>query len=145
MDAIDGAIVEQLIDDGRMSWRELGQQVGLSAPAVADRVRNLERTGIISGYRAVVDPTAVGLEIEAIIRIKSKGSYEVEGIAQRLPEVTECRRVTGTDSHVLRVAVRSTAHLEELLQEFWAVDADTITNIVTSTPVPPRAAPIRPA
>lgn len=143
MDSIDRHIIDSLSEDGRMSWRELGDRVGLSAPAAAERVHALERDGVIIGYRAIVNPAALDLGIEAVIRIKARGSTEVEEIAERLAEVTELRRVTGTDSHVLRTAVRSTAHLEELLQEFWAVDADTITNIITSTPVPPRPLPVR--
>lgn len=137
LDGIDKHILDVLQSEGRISWRELGEQIGLSAPAVADRVRSLERSGVITGYGATVDPSRVGLSIDAIIRVKSRGNA-AELAAKELAEVIECERVTGTDSHVIRAVVRSTSHLEELLQELWQDDADTVTNIVTSTPVPRR-------
>lgn len=144
MDVIDQRILEILQVDGRVSWRELGDKIGLSAPATADRVRQLERDGVISGYGARIDPEKVGLPIEAIIRLSSVGRDSVvDVIARELPEVLECKRVTGTDSHVIRVLVRSTGHLEELLQPFWDEETATITNIVTSTPVPQRPVPIQ--
>lgn len=142
LDALDKHILEVLQVDGRISWRELGGQVGLSAPAVADRVRALERSGVISGYGAVVDPARVGLSIDAIIRVNARG-FSTDLKAEELPEVLECERVTGTDSHVIRAVVRSTSHLEELLQALWDDEANTVTNIVTSTPVPRRPIAIR--
>lgn len=143
MDVLDRRILEILQTNGRISWRELGDEIGLSAPATADRVRQLERSGVITGYGARIDPDQIGLPIEAIIRLSSVGRDSiVDVIARELPEILECKRVTGTDSHVIRVLVRSTSHLEELLQPFWDEDTATITNIVTSTPVPRRAIPI---
>ena len=134
LDGIDTQLLSVLQRDARISWRELGEIVGLSAPAVAERVRRLERANVITGYGANIDPTRIGLTIEAVIRVNVKGAG-VEEIASGLPEVTSCDRVTGTDSHIVRAVVRSTSHLEELLQAFWEIDADTITNIVTSRPV----------
>lgn len=143
MDVLDQRILEILQRDGRISWRELGDTIGLSAPAAADRVRQLERSGVITGYAATIDPGHLGLPIEAIIRLSSIGrDSAVDVIANELPEVIECKRVTGTDSHVLRVLVRSTSHLEEILQPFWDEDTATITNIVTSTTVARRPIPI---
>lgn len=142
LDSIDKALIDVLQQYGRISWRELGEQVGLSAPATADRVKALERQGVIAGFAAVINPERIGLTIDAIIRVSARGDDVVE-TAEALPEVIECERVTGTDSHVVRAVVRSTAHLEELLQAFWRDDANTITNIVTSTPVPRRPLSVR--
>lgn len=142
-DAIDIAILDALQVDGRLSWRDLGEQVGLSAPAARERVRSLEAAGVIEGYRAVVSPDLVGLPIRAIIRVSNQvrgagtDSTIIDDIAQRRPEIIECHRVTGSEGYVIRAMVRSTAHLEELLEEFW-VHAETVTNIVTSTPVQRR-------
>lgn len=142
LDQLDKHILDILQSDGRISWRELGGQVGLSAPAVADRVRALERSGVIIGYGARVDPERIGLSIDAIIRVNSRG-FTTDLRAEELPEVIECERVTGTESHVIRAVVRSTSHLEELLQALWDDEANTVTNIVTSTPVPRRPLAIR--
>lgn len=143
MDRIDYHLLDLLQADGRVSWRELGETVGLSAPAVAERVRALESAGVITSYGARVDPEKLGLGIEAIIRIsgRTRGT-SVDDIAAEMCEVIECKRVTGTDSHVMRVLCRSTHHLEELLQAFWDIDASTVTNIVTSTPVAGRPAAV---
>ena len=142
LDAIDKHLIDILQADGRISWRELGEQVGLSAPAAADRVKALERAGVIAGFGAVINPARIGLTIEAIIRIDAR-SDNVDRTAAELPEVIECERVTGTESHVVRAVVRSTSHLEELLQSFRDDDATTVTNIVTSTPVPRRPLAVR--
>lgn len=146
-DPIDLRILDALQHDGRMSWRDLGEEVGLSAPAARDRVRALEDRGIISGYRAIVDPEPLGLVIRAIIRVnqvsrRSSAGDEIDQIAQRRPEIIECHRVTGSEGYVMRAILRSTAHLEELLEEFWA-HSSTVTNIVTSTPVPRRPAALQ--
>jgi len=141
-DSIDLRILDALQNDGRKSWRDLGESVGLSAPAARDRVRSLEDRGIIRGYRAIVDPEPLGLAIRAIIRVNqvsrsARHSDAIDQIAKRRPEVIECHRVTGSEGYVIRAILRSTAHLEELLEEFWEY-SDTVTNIVTSTPVPRR-------
>jgi len=145
VDSTDLRILDALQEDGRMSWRDLGEAVGLSAPAVRDRVRSLEDRGVILGYRAIVDPEPLGLVIRAIIRVNhvtrsASAGDAIDQIAQRRPEIIECHRVTGSEGYVMRAVLRSTGHLEELLEEFWE-HSDTVTNIVTSTPVrrrPPR-------
>ncbi len=138
LDDINRELIDLLQVDGRMSFRELGERVGLTPPAVAERLRKLEEIGVIKGYRAVVDYEALGFPILCVVRLNaSRGAQGVDEKLRAIPEVIEANRVTGSESHVIRARVRSTAHLEELLQHFWE-DGDSITNIVTSSPVPRR-------
>lgn len=138
LDDINRALLDLLQQHGRMSYRELGERVGLTAPAVTERIRKLEELGVITGYRAVVDYQALGFALLCVIRLNApRGARGVDDIIERIPEVIEANRVTGSESHVIRVRVRSTEHLEELLHELWA-HGDSVTNIVTSSPVPHR-------
>jgi Lrp/AsnC family leucine-responsive transcriptional regulator len=143
MDAVDRHILRELAHDGRVSFRELGDRVGLSAPAVTDRVRRLEREGVIAGYQAVIDPCAFGFPMLVVVRVHSAGprATGIDELAQNMPEVVECHRVTGSESHVMRVRVRDVDHLNEVVEQFWEF-GDTITNLVTTTPVPVRPVPM---
>lgn len=138
LDDINRDLLDLLQVDGRMSYKDLGERIGLTAPAVAERVRKLEEAGAIKGYRAVVDYEAVGFPILGIIRVKAP--MRTEGIDPKIaaiPNVIEASRVTGSDSHVIRARLRRTRDIEELLQDVWG-QVDTITNLVTSSPVPRR-------
>lgn len=139
LDDIDLDICDALQLDGRRSYRELGEMVGLSAPAVRDRVRRLEDRGIIAGYRAVIDYELVGFPIQCIIRLSTSGRSDehLDNVLRDVPEIVEANRVTGSESHVVRAHVKSTAHLEDLFRVMWQA-ADSVTNIVTSSPVPRR-------
>jgi Lrp/AsnC family leucine-responsive transcriptional regulator len=138
LDPINRELLDLLQHDGRMSYRELGEHVGLTAPAVTERVRKLEETGVITGYRAVVDYEALGFPLLCIVRLSSAhGDTGVDDVVRAIPEVIEANRVTGSESHVIRARVRSTTHLEELLHHLWS-HGDSVTNIVTSSPVPRR-------
>src|SRR5438874_13123295 len=117
LDDVDWKLVEVLREDGRISLAELGRRVSLSPPAVAERVRRLELAGVITGYRATVDLGKLGLGMQALIRVMASG-HDCERMGSKLealPEVLEASRVTGSDSHVVRVAVRNVEHLEDLL------------------------------
>ncbi|MEO0495586.1 MAG: Lrp/AsnC family transcriptional regulator [Actinomycetota bacterium] len=141
LDQIDRRILSELTSDGRMSFRELGERVGLSAPAVTERVRRLERDGVITGYAATVDPEAVGSPILVIMRVihaSGRPPVEIGEMAATRPEVIECNRVTGAESHVIRAWCRDLAHLNELIEVFTEF-GETITNVVTDTPVKRRA------
>ncbi len=143
LDDINRDLLDLLQLEGRSSYRELGERVGLSAPAVAERMRKLEQVGVLTGYRAVVDYEALGFPILCIIRLHApRLAAGVDERIRAIPEVIEANRVTGSESHVIRARVRSTAHLEELLHELWQ-DGDSITNIVTSSPVPRRPMNLR--
>jgi len=118
---------------------ELGRRVGLSAPAVAERVQRLEGQGIIRGYRAVVDPVSVGYTLSAFIRIRPapRQLHKVSELARALPEVVECHRITGEDCYLIRAHVRSVGHLEEVIDQL-APFGQTTTSIVQSSPVSAR-------
>lgn len=138
LDDINRELLDLLQVDGRMSYRELGERIGLTAPAVAERVRKLEDAGVIRGYRAMVDYEALGFPILSIVRLNAPGAASgVDDKIRAIPEVIEANRVTGSESHVIRARVRSTRHLEELLHQLWQ-EGDSTTNIVTSSPVPRR-------
>jgi len=139
IDATDRRLLAELQADARLSLAELGRRVGLSPPAIAERVQRLERDGVISGYRAEIDPRALGLVLGVVIRIRpSPGQLQnVAELAVETPEVVECRRVTGDDCYVMTAYVRDVVHLEEVIDRF-AVLGQTTTSIVQSSPVPRR-------
>lgn len=141
IDAISRRILDELTLDGRLSYRELGERVGLSAPAVTERVKRLERDGVITGYAATVDPVALGHPILVIIRVinaAGRPSAVIDELAAEMPEVIECNRVTGSESHVVRAWCRDLDHLNTMIEQFGEY-GETITNVVTSTPVQRRS------
>jgi Lrp/AsnC family leucine-responsive transcriptional regulator len=143
LDPINLRVLDELVSDGRMAMAELGRRVGLSAPAVAERVQRLERAGVIAGYRAEVDPRAVGFPISAVVRIRpSPGQLQrIPDVARETPEVAECHRITGDDCYLLRLHLRSMDDLEDVLDRFTPYGLTT-TSIVHSTPVPRRGPPL---
>ena len=138
-DETDRRIVAEVQADGRVTMAELGRRVGLSAPAVTERLQRLERRGVIRGYHADVDPRSLGLSLGAVIRIRpAPGQLQnVAEAAAATPEVVECHRITGEDCYIMRANVRDVEHLEEVIDRF-AVLGQTTTSIVQSSPVPPR-------
>src|SRR3954468_8897602 len=133
LDATNRRLLAELQLDGRLSLAELGRRVGLSSPAVAERLSRLRRDGVIMGVHARVDPRAVGLALSAVIRIRPAPGLlrNVAALAVETPEVVECLRVTGDDCYVMRAHVRDVLHLEEVLDRF-AVLGQTTTAIVQS-------------
>lgn len=136
MDTIDGLLLRHLQMDARVGFAELGRRVGLSAPAVAERVKRLENDGIISGYHAKVDLKRAGFGIVSFIRLTSAPELAVElgRVAETTPEVMEFHHVTGTEGYVLKVAARSIEHLEKVIMRFLPF-GQTTTSIVLSSPV----------
>jgi len=136
LDDIGWKILEELQANARISFAELGRRVGLSTPAVIERVRRMEETEIILGYRTIVNLALTGHPIIAIVRISVVGDYllRVSAVARELSEVLECHRVTGTDSFILKLAVSSVAHLEWVIDKFTPYVATT-TSLVLSSPV----------
>jgi Lrp/AsnC family leucine-responsive transcriptional regulator len=138
LDDINRDLLDLLQVDGRMSYKDLGERIGLTAPAVAERIRKLEDAGVISGYRAVVDYEALGFPLLCIMRLRAPMSTKgIDDKIAAIPNVLEANRVTGSDSHVLRARLRTTRDIEDLLHDVWE-QGDTITNVVTSSPVPRR-------
>ena len=130
-------ILEALQENARLSFSELGQRVGLSSPAVAERVRRMEDAGIITGYRAEVNTSKIGYPITAIIRINNSPGQRCTRLtasAQEIPEVLECYRVTGSDSLVMKVMASSVEHLESLIDRL-SEHGQLTTSIVLSTVV----------
>jgi Lrp/AsnC family transcriptional regulator, leucine-responsive regulatory protein len=132
-------LLAELQADARLTLAELGRRVGLSSPAVAERLGRLEREGVIRGYRADVDPRALGYALSAVIRIRPapRQIADVARRAQETPEVVECNRITGDDCFVMRAHVRDVDHLEEVIDRF-TLFGQTTTSIVQSSPVPGR-------
>lgn len=137
LDLINRRILAELSENGRVSFRELGQRVGLSGPAVTERVRRLEREGVITGYAATLNPAALGYPLLVIIRINhspGRPPDEVSLLAADVPEIIECNRVTGSESYVLRAWCRDLTHLNDLVLRFSECGVTT-TNLVIDTPV----------
>jgi len=143
MDAIDRRLLEELQADARLSLAELGRRVGLSSPAVAERLQRLEGTGAIRGYRAEVDPKALGYSLTVIIRIRPapRELKKVADLARATPEVVECQRITGEDCFFMKAHVRDVMHMEELIDRFNPYGVTT-TSIAQSAPVPTRPVPV---
>jgi Lrp/AsnC family leucine-responsive transcriptional regulator len=143
LDETDRRIISELANDGRVSFAELGRRVNLSPPTVAERVQRLERQGVITGYRAEIDPRALGYPLEAIVRVKPAPGQlaRVPALAAEIPQVSECHRITGEDCFFLRLHLRSIDELGELLDQFL-VYGETTTSIVNATPVPRRDPPV---
>jgi Lrp/AsnC family leucine-responsive transcriptional regulator len=139
VDDVNRRLIEALQENARLSLAELGRRVGLSAPAVGERIVRLEQSGVLRGYHADVDPRALGLELSVVLRIRPAPRMiaKVAELARATPEVTECHRVTGEDCFVMRVHVRDVLHLEELIDRF-VLYGQTTTSIVQSSPVPGR-------
>jgi Lrp/AsnC family transcriptional regulator, leucine-responsive regulatory protein len=137
-------LLEELQGDARLTLAELGRRVGLSSPAVAERLARLEGAGVITGYRASVDPRALGLSLTVVIRVRPAPGQlrNVAELAQETAEVVECNRVTGDDCYFMRAHVRDVEHLEEVIDRF-VVLGQTTTSIVQSSPVPWRPLPLR--
>lgn len=129
-------ILAALQVDARLSFNQLAKQVGLSPPAVAERVRRLEETGVIRGYRIDVDRASLGWPVTAMVRLSCPAQQDrgVIGLARDLPEILECFHVSGEDCFVLKVAAGSIGHLEsviERLRQFGTV----VSSIVFSAAV----------
>ena len=135
-DTTDARLLAELQGDARLSHAELGRRVSLSPPAVADRLRRLERDGVITGYRAELDPKALGYTLGAIMRVRPSPRQlpKVAELARDSPEVVECHRITGEDCFYLKLHLRDIEHLEEVVDRFLTY-GQTTTSIIQSSPV----------
>ncbi|MFC4455993.1 Lrp/AsnC family transcriptional regulator [Deinococcus sonorensis] len=137
LDMLDHRILRELQQDARLSMRELGRRVDLSAPAVTERVRRLEETGVIQGYGARVASGPLGRSITAFVGVQDSGKRDPELVrwAQHHDGVLECHSVTGDNSCILKVAVADVRALEGLLGELIQMGFTCDTSIVLSTPL----------
>jgi Lrp/AsnC family leucine-responsive transcriptional regulator len=137
------ALLRLMQDNPRITLSELARRVGMSAPAVRERVLKLEEAGVIRGYHLELDPAALGYSIAAFVRVRPMPGQlpKIIDLANRLPQVVECHRVTGEDCFVMKVHFEALDTLDQLLDQFL-IYGQTTTSIVQSTPVPPRSLPL---
>jgi Lrp/AsnC family leucine-responsive transcriptional regulator len=146
LDPVNVRLLRALADDPRASMSALARRVGMSAPAVTERVQRLEEAGVIRGYRLDIDPAAVGLPVSAWVRVRP-GPGQLSKIAElavESPEVVECHRITGEDCFLMKVYSPAIDQLEAILDRFLLY-GQTTTSIVQSSPVPPRSVPLTPS
>ena len=139
MDAVDRAVLAQLDADPRLSTAELARRVKVSVPTARDRVRRLQEARVIRGYRLDVDPAALGYPVAAFVRVRPGPGQlpKIVELAQSLPQVSECHRITGEDCFLMKVHATDLNTFEEVLDRFL-LHGQTTTSIIQSTPVPPR-------
>lgn len=140
-------LLQELQVDARLSYAELGRRVGLSLPAVAERVRKLEEAGIITGYRAEVDTARIGFPVTAFIRVRTTGErslQKMQTIIPHLPEVMECYHLAGADYFILKVVAASIEALEVLIERLQPY-GQTTASIVLSVLVTQRVLGKEPA
>jgi Lrp/AsnC family leucine-responsive transcriptional regulator len=137
------ALLQALQEDPRQPVTKLAASVGMSAPAVKERLSRLEETGVIRGYRLDLDPAALGWPITAYVRVRPTPGQlpKVAELAQKMPQVVECHRVTGEDCFIMKVHLDALENLDLILDRFLRY-GQTTTSIVQSTPVPLRAPPL---
>jgi len=142
-DVVNMRILRELHEDPRLTMTELGRRVGLSSPAVTERVRRLEEAGVIRGYQLEVEPAALGLPIAAYVRIRPNPGQlpKIADLARSISEVVECHRVTGEDCFILKVYLPSLDQLDRILDRFLA-HGTTTTSLIQSSPVPLRPPPL---
>jgi Lrp/AsnC family transcriptional regulator, leucine-responsive regulatory protein len=143
LDEVNLRILQELQENGRLGMAELARRVSMSPPAVAERVQRLERAGVIAGYRAEIDPRALGYPVAAIVRIRpAPGQLQrIPEVARETPEVGECYRITGDDCYLMRLHLRAIDDLEDVLDRFTPY-GQTTTSIIHSAPVPRRGPPL---
>src|SRR5689334_19033957 len=136
------ALVRLLRDRPRLAVSELARRVKMSAPAVRERLQRLEEAGILA-WRIAVDPHALGFPVCAFVRVRPAPGQltRIAELAQRMPQVTECHRVTGEDCFVLKIHIAAIDQLDHVLDQFLQ-HGQTTTSLVQSTPVAPRLLPL---
>jgi len=146
MDETGWLLLHELQQNARLSYTELGQRVGLSSPAVAERVRRMEEVGIITGYRAEVDPAKLGLAVMSLIQIGQIGGHNCNNVVLEvmdIPEVQECYRVIGNDSIIVRVVTITVDQLAEVIDKlsmFGIPSTSIVRSNYTKRPTLPQEA-----
>jgi Lrp/AsnC family leucine-responsive transcriptional regulator len=143
LDARNVELLRLLAGTPRMGISELARRVGMSAPAVRERIQRLEEAGVIKAYRLELDPGALGYPVTAFVRVRPMPGQlpKLIEVARQMPQVSECHRVTGEDCIIVKIHIEGLESLDSVLDRFLAY-GQTTTSIVQSTPVPPRALPV---
>jgi Lrp/AsnC family leucine-responsive transcriptional regulator len=143
LDSVNIQLLGELRREPRLTMAELARRVGMSSPAVTERVRRLEDAGVIAGYRLDLDPATLGLPLAAYIRVRPNPGQlaRVAELARQIPEIVECHRITGEDCFILKVHLPAMDQLDRLLDRFLLYGTTT-TSIIQSSPVPPRSLPL---
>ena len=143
LDTRNQKLLAALLKNPRASVTDLARKVGLSAPATRERMLRLEEAGVITGWRVEIDPQALGFPIAVLIRVRPMPGQlpKIAKLAQSLPQVTECHRITGEDCFLMRAHLRALDELDGLLDKFL-IYGQTTTSIVQSSPVAPRSLPL---
>ena len=139
LDPTDVAMIEVLQEEGRVSVSELGRKVGLSQPATSERLRRLEERGIIAGYAARIDPAAVGLNMMAVIRLRTTHEFIRPCLKQfaAMPQVIEVLRLTGEDCFLLKVIVPTPHDLESIVDSVAKYGSVATSLVLSSEPIKP--------
>ena len=143
LDATNRRLLRELHADPRASMSALARRVGMSAPAVTERVQRLRDAGVITGFRMDVDPAALGLPVMAFARIRPTAGQldKIAALARDIPQVSECHRITGEDCFIIKLHAPTIQDLETVLDQFLLF-GQTVTSIAVSSPVPPRQLPV---
>lgn len=136
LDQIDFRILDELQQNARIPFAELGRRVGLSTPSAAERVHKLEESGVIVGYHAQIQPEKIGLTMTAFVKVSVAGDClsRFSEIVTQVPEVIECHRVTGAESFILHVAVEGSLHLQQVIDSLMPY-VSTNTSIILGSPI----------
>ena len=143
LDATNLDILRLLLDEPRLAMSELARRIGMSAPAVTERIQRMQDAGVIRGARLDVDQAALGLAITAYVRVRPMPGelQNISELAKKTPEIVECHRITGEDCFIMKVLVGRVELLETVLDQILRF-GNTTSSIVQSTPVPLRAPPL---
>ena len=143
LDQVNRGLQAHLHADARITMSELARRVGMSPPAVSERVAKLQEAGVIRGFRVDVDAAALGLPVTAFSRIRPTAGQlsKIADLARSIPQISECHRITGEDCFMVKLHARTVEAIEEILDRFL-IYGQTTTSIVVSTPVPARALPV---
>jgi len=142
-DARNVKLLRLLRDDPRISVSELARRVGMSPPAMRERIQRLEEAGVIQGYRVELDAKALGYPICAFLRVRPMPGKlpKIAELARKMPQVVECHRITGEDCFIMKIYLEELDGLDRVLDRFLAY-GQTTTSLVQSSPVPPRGLPL---
>jgi len=139
LDATGWQLLQALQEDARLSFAQLGRQVGLSPPAVAERIRRMEDAGVITGYRVEINAEKIGLPLAALIALTTTPQQypHVIALMNDLPEIRSCHHITGSSSFIIEANASSIPHLEKLIEQLSRY-GQTATSIVLSSPIKGR-------